>query len=189
MNTQRKISINKSFHPVNHDHVQLLLDSSSHWFLRFCSCGRIQICGSLKSILNRVSMNCVYALYKNVVGEFGKSHPFFCQFINKRMAVTVVSLQLHMLQKYWIENRQWKLFLTSMKCDAIWYFVLSSKNWYHSQNYEEIEELFLKCEQESCVDQNFHFANFLNSNIHFRCDALWWFSKNRFSLIQSRNFL
>ena len=76
LNTQRKVII--PFRPLNHDHIQLLHDGSSHWFLSFCQSGQIQICDSLKSSLkNRVSMKCLYALDKNVVGEFGKVTPTF----------------------------------------------------------------------------------------------------------------
>ena len=65
------------FQPVHQDHIQLLYDGGSHWFLSFCSSGRVQICDSLKSTLNRSSMKSVYSLYKNVVGESGKVMPTF----------------------------------------------------------------------------------------------------------------
>ena len=42
---QRKVSL--PFQTVNHDHIQLWHDGSSHWFLDFCSSSRIQICDSL----------------------------------------------------------------------------------------------------------------------------------------------
>ena len=70
-----------------------------------------------------------------------KSHRLFYQCISKRMAVIAVPLELHVLQKNWMENCQRKIISTSMKCDA-WYFALSSKKWRHFQNYEETEELF-----------------------------------------------
>ena len=36
------------FHPVSQEHVQLLHDGANHWFLSFCSNGRIQVCDSLR---------------------------------------------------------------------------------------------------------------------------------------------
>ena len=75
LNTQRKLII--PIRPANQDYIQLLHDVISHWFLSFCSSGRIQICDSLKSSLNQVSMKCVYVFHKNVVGEFGKATPTF----------------------------------------------------------------------------------------------------------------
>ena len=75
LNTQKKAAI--PLNPVYNDHIQLLHDGGSHWFLSFCSSGRVQICDSLKSTLNRSSMKSVYSLYKHVVGEFEKVKPTF----------------------------------------------------------------------------------------------------------------
>ena len=58
-------------------HIQLFHDGGSHWFLRFCSSGRVQICDSLKSSLNRCSKKSIYSLYKHVVGEYDKVNPTF----------------------------------------------------------------------------------------------------------------
>ena len=55
---------NQPFHPVNQEYIQLIHDGSNHWFLSFCSNGRVQICDSLNAKLNRVSSKCVQALYK-----------------------------------------------------------------------------------------------------------------------------
>ena len=51
LNTQKNAAI--PFNPVYNDHIQLLHDGGSHWFLSFCSSGRVQICDSLKPTLNR----------------------------------------------------------------------------------------------------------------------------------------
>ena len=75
LNTQKNEAI--PYNPVYNDHIQLLHDVGSHCFLSFCSSGRVQICDSLKSTLNRSSMNSVYSLYKHVVGEFEKVKPTF----------------------------------------------------------------------------------------------------------------
>ena len=75
LNTQKNAAM--PFNPVYNDHIQLLHDGGSHWFLSFCSSGRVQICDSLKSTLNRSSMKSVYSLYKHVVGEFEKVKPNF----------------------------------------------------------------------------------------------------------------
>ena len=39
------------FHPVSQEDVQLLHDEANHWFLSFCSNGRVQVCDSLRSNL------------------------------------------------------------------------------------------------------------------------------------------
>ena len=75
LNSQKNEAI--PYNPVYNDHIQLLHDGGSHWFLSFCSSGRVQICDSLKSTLNRSSMKSVYSLYKHVVGEFEKVKPTF----------------------------------------------------------------------------------------------------------------
>ena len=68
LNVQRRGAT--PYRAVNNEHIQLLHDGSGHWLLPFCSNGNIQICDSLKTSLNRVNRKCVYALYKNCVGEF-----------------------------------------------------------------------------------------------------------------------
>ena len=75
LNNQKKTAI--PFQPVYQDHIQLLHDGGAHWFLSFCSSGRVQICDSLKSALNRNSQKSIFSLYKNVVGENGKVNPTF----------------------------------------------------------------------------------------------------------------
>ena len=75
LNTQKNAAM--PFNPVYNDHIQLLHDGGSYWFLSFCSSGRVQICDSLKSTLNRSFMKSVYSLYKHVVGEFEKVKPNF----------------------------------------------------------------------------------------------------------------
>ena len=75
LNTQKNAAM--PFNPVYNDYIQLLHDGGSHWFLSFCSSGRVQICDSLKSTLHRSSMKSVYSLYKHVVGEFEKVKPTF----------------------------------------------------------------------------------------------------------------
>ena len=75
LNNQKKTAI--PFQPVYQDHIQLLHDGGAHWFLTFCSIGRVQICDSLKSKLNRNSQKSIFSLYKNVVGENGKVNPIF----------------------------------------------------------------------------------------------------------------
>ena len=75
LNNQKKTAI--PFQPVYQDHIQLLHDGGAHWFLTFCSSGRVQICDSLKSKLNRNSQKSIFSLYKNVVGENGKVNPIF----------------------------------------------------------------------------------------------------------------
>ena len=39
------------FHPVSQEHVQLLHDGANHWFLSFCSNGRVQVRDNLRSSL------------------------------------------------------------------------------------------------------------------------------------------
>ena len=75
LNTQKNTAI--PFQPVYQDHIQLLHDGGSHWFLSFCSSGRVQICDSLKSSLNRCSKKSLYSLYKHVVGEYERVNPTF----------------------------------------------------------------------------------------------------------------
>ena len=67
LNTSKNTAMH--FQPVYQDHIQLRHDGWSHWFLSFCSSGRIQICDSLKSSLNRSSMKSVHSLYRNAVAE------------------------------------------------------------------------------------------------------------------------
>ena len=57
---------------VNDEHIQFLHDGRNHWFLSFCSNGRIQICDSLRTTLSRVSQKCVNELYRNCKDEWGK---------------------------------------------------------------------------------------------------------------------
>ena len=74
LNTQKQIGI--PFQPVHQDHIQILHDGGDHWFISFCSSGRVQICDSLRSSLNRSSIKSVHSLYKKVA-EPGKVKPTF----------------------------------------------------------------------------------------------------------------
>ena len=60
------------FHPVSQEHVQLLHDGANHWFLSFCSNGRVQVCDSLRSSLNRSSGKSIRSLYKHYVPNGGE---------------------------------------------------------------------------------------------------------------------
>ena len=53
------------FQAVNEEHVQLLHDGRNHWFLSFCSNGRVQVCDSLNHTLTRSSRKAILSLYKN----------------------------------------------------------------------------------------------------------------------------
>ena len=95
LNTQKNAAM--SFNPVYNDHIQLLHDGGSHWFLSFCSSGRVQISDSLKSTLNRSSMKTVYSLYKHVVGEFEKvlvRNNCYCPFPYPFPLFSLVKIQL-----------------------------------------------------------------------------------------------
>ena len=60
------------FHPVSQEHVQLLHDGANHWFLRFSSNGRVQVCDSLRSSLTRSSRKSIRSLYKHYVADGGE---------------------------------------------------------------------------------------------------------------------
>ena len=60
------------FHPVSQEHVQLLHDGANHWFLSFCSNGRVQVCDSLRSSLTRSSRKSIRSLYKHYVVNGGE---------------------------------------------------------------------------------------------------------------------
>ena len=60
------------FHPVSQEHVQLLHDGANHWFLSFCSNGRVQVCDSLCSSLTRSSTKSIRSLYKHYVADIGE---------------------------------------------------------------------------------------------------------------------
>ena len=57
------------FHPVSQEHFELLHDGANHWFLSFCSNGRVQVCGNLRSSLTRSSRK---SLYKHFVVDGGE---------------------------------------------------------------------------------------------------------------------
>ena len=57
------------FHPVSQEHVQLLHDGANHWFLSFCSNGRVQVCDSLRSSLTRSSRKSIRSLYKHYIAD------------------------------------------------------------------------------------------------------------------------
>lgn len=69
---QSVLYVQKDFHPVNEDHIQLMHDGKNHWFLCFCSNGRIMVCDSLRTTLNRVSIKCVKSLFKHCIDTTGK---------------------------------------------------------------------------------------------------------------------
>ena len=60
------------FHPVSQEHVQLLHDGANHWFLSFCSNGRVQVCDSLRSSLTRSSRKSIRSFYKHYVVDGGE---------------------------------------------------------------------------------------------------------------------
>ena len=60
------------FHTVSQEHVQLLHDGANHWFLSFCSNGRVQVCDSLRSSLTRSSEKSIRSLYKHYVADGGE---------------------------------------------------------------------------------------------------------------------
>ena len=60
------------FHPVSQEHVQLLHDEANHWFLSFCSNGRVQVCDSLRSSVTRSSGKSIRSPYKHYVADGGE---------------------------------------------------------------------------------------------------------------------
>ena len=60
------------FHPLSQEHVQLLHDGANHWFLNFCSNGRVQVCDSLRSSLTRSSRKSIRSLYKHYLADGGE---------------------------------------------------------------------------------------------------------------------
>ena len=57
------------FHPVSQEHVQLFHGGANHWFLSFCSNGRVQICDSLRSSLTSSSRKSIRSIYKHYVAD------------------------------------------------------------------------------------------------------------------------
>ena len=57
------------FCPVSQEHVQLLHDGANHWFLNFCSNGRVQVCDNLRSSLTCSSRKSIRSLYKHYVAD------------------------------------------------------------------------------------------------------------------------
>ena len=74
LNSERKTE--NPYQPVSQEHVQLLHDGSNHWFLSFCSNGRVQICDSLRSSLTPSSRKSIRSLYKNYVPNGGERRTF-----------------------------------------------------------------------------------------------------------------
>ena len=70
LNSERKTE--NPYQPVSQEHVQLL----HHWFLTFCSNGRVQICNSLRSSLTPSSKKSIRLLYKNYVPNGGERMTF-----------------------------------------------------------------------------------------------------------------
>ena len=59
------------FHPVSQEHIQLFHDRANHWFLNFCSNGRVQVCYSLRSSLTRSSRELIRSL-KHYLADGGE---------------------------------------------------------------------------------------------------------------------
>ena len=59
------------FHPVSQEHIQLFHDRANHWFLNFCSNGRVQVCYSLCSSLTRSSRELIRSL-KHYLADGGE---------------------------------------------------------------------------------------------------------------------
>ena len=116
LNTQKNAAM--PFNPVYNDHIQLLHDGGSHWFLSFCSSGRVQICNSLNSTLNRSTMKSVYSCAK--WGNFKKLNQPSYQFISKQMVLIAALLPSLMLQKSYMENHRWKQSSTLKRCETIY---------------------------------------------------------------------
>ena len=57
---------------MSQEHVQLLHDGANHWFLSFCSNGRVQVCDTLRSSLTRSSRKSIRSLYKHYVVDGGE---------------------------------------------------------------------------------------------------------------------
>ena len=74
LNSERKTE--NPYQPASQEHVQLLHDGSNHWFLSFCSNGRVQICDSLKSSLTPSSRKSIRSLYKDYVPNGGERMTF-----------------------------------------------------------------------------------------------------------------
>ena len=60
------------FHPLSQEHFQLLHDGANHWFLSFCSNGRVQVCDNLCSSLTRSSRKSIRSLYEHCVADGGE---------------------------------------------------------------------------------------------------------------------
>ena len=60
------------FHPVSQEHVQLLHDGANHWFLSFCSNGRVQVCYCLRLSLTRSSRELIRSL-KHYLADGGEN--------------------------------------------------------------------------------------------------------------------
>ena len=68
LNSQKKVV--EPYRAVSEEHVQLLHDGCNHWFLSFCSNGRVQVCDSLNTTLTRSSGKSIGSLYKHyLVGD------------------------------------------------------------------------------------------------------------------------
>ena len=63
LNSQKKVV--EPYRAVSEQHVQLLHDGCNHWFLSFCSNGRVQVCDSLNTTLTRSSRKSIRSLYKH----------------------------------------------------------------------------------------------------------------------------
>ena len=79
------------FHPVSQEHVQLLHDGANHWFLSFCSNGRVKVCDSFRSSLTRSSRESIRFLYKHYVADGGEQIVTFLP-VQNNQTVTIVDL-------------------------------------------------------------------------------------------------
>ena len=70
LNSEKKTT--DPFHTVSQEHVQLLHDGANHWFLSFCSNGRVQVCDSLRSSLTRSPEKSIRSLYKHYAADGGE---------------------------------------------------------------------------------------------------------------------
>ena len=98
------------FHPVSQQHVQLLHDRANHWFLSFCSNGRVQVCDSLRSSLTRSSRKSIRSFYKHYVADGGEQF-FFYPYKNNQMVTIVDLLRSPTPQKFLMDTLLQKQYL------------------------------------------------------------------------------
>ena len=64
-------------HPVSQEQFLLLYDGANHWFLSFCSNGRVQVCDSLRLSLTRPSRKSIWSFYRHYVADDGEQIVIF----------------------------------------------------------------------------------------------------------------